>query len=65
MADQRTTVGKIPRSELRDGYDALAIARLRKLITISEAHKRRRDFAEAIRRLETAAARSKMTDRTV
>ena len=37
-------------------HEAFAIARLQKMIARSEALKMRREYAEAIRRLETGAA---------
>jgi hypothetical protein len=39
-----------------DISDAVTIARLRLMITRSEARKARRDFADAIRRIESSAA---------
>jgi len=57
MSERRLIPQKGSRPDLRDTYEALAIARLRMMIARSEARKRRQDFAEA-RRLDTGAIRS-------
>ena len=49
---------KAPSLAAFDACDALAIARLRIMIARGEARKERKDFAEAIRRLEIGAARA-------
>lgn len=56
MRERHPVVEKKPWSETDEDYEAFAIASLRRMIERSEALKKRRDFAEAIRRLETGAA---------
>ncbi len=57
MVDRRLVSDKIARSDLMDPGEGLAIARLRMMIARSEGRKHRRDFAEAIRRVEAGATR--------
>ena len=62
MPERYPVVEKKPWSETGEDYEAFAIARLRRMIERSEALKKRCDFAEAIRRLETGAARATLHD---
>ena len=60
---ERTKLGaNALRSGTDEEHEAFAIARLQKMIARSEAKKMRRDYAEAIRRLETGAACATLRD---
>ena len=61
MPKQHPGVEKAP-SERGEDYEAFSIACLQRMVERSEAMKRRRDFAEAIRRLETGAACATLED---
>ena len=58
MAERRAASRGDPRSGPGDAYEALAIARLRLMIAHGERRRAHCDFAEAIRRIETGAARA-------
>ncbi len=49
-------------SEMDEEPEAFAIGRLQRMIERSEALKKRLDFAEAIRRIETGAASATLED---
>ena len=62
MAERRLSSGTTQRSELQRPCELVPIARLRRMIRVSESRKERLDFAEAIHRLETGAARAVTQD---
>ncbi len=61
MSSRNPVFGKASPSSGR-GYDFLAIARLRRMIALGESLQERRNFADAIRRLEAGPARPGSND---
>lgn len=62
MSERHQVTDRMPRSETDEDHEAFAIACLRRMIERSEAWKKRRDYADAIRRLETGAACATLQD---